>query len=64
MATSIATKALKPRTAVLIAGAINLVGAFLPLEVASDLERPGQRGADHPDGDLRGPGRRDPAGTW
>jgi inorganic phosphate transporter, PiT family len=34
MATSIATKALKPRTAVLIAGILNLVGAFLSIQVA------------------------------
>jgi inorganic phosphate transporter, PiT family len=37
MATSIATKALKPRTAVLIAGALNLVGAFLSIEVAKTI---------------------------
>jgi inorganic phosphate transporter, PiT family len=34
MATSIATEALKPRTAVLLAGILNLVGAFLSVEVA------------------------------
>ncbi|MGW3027078.1 anion permease [Streptomyces sp. NPDC001221] len=34
MATSIATGALKPRTAVLISGALNIVGAFLSTEVA------------------------------
>lgn len=34
MATSIATKALKPKTAVLLAGVLNLVGAFLSVEVA------------------------------
>ena len=34
MATSIATKALKPRTAVALAGILNLVGAFLSVEVA------------------------------
>ena len=37
MATSIATKALKPRTAVLIAGVLNLVGAFLSIEVAKTI---------------------------
>ena len=37
MATSIATKALKPRTAVLIAGALNLVGAFLSVQVAKTI---------------------------
>ena len=34
MATSIATGALKPKTAVLLAGLLNLVGAFLSVEVA------------------------------
>lgn len=34
MATSIATHALKPKTAVLLAGVLNLVGAFLSVEVA------------------------------
>ncbi|CAN5142587.1 inorganic phosphate transporter [soil metagenome] len=34
MATSIATRALKPKTAVLLAGVLNLVGAFLSVEVA------------------------------
>ena len=34
MATSIATGALRPKAAVLIAGALNLVGAFLSVEVA------------------------------
>jgi PiT family inorganic phosphate transporter len=34
MATSIATGALKPKTAVLLAGVLNLVGAFLSVEVA------------------------------
>ncbi len=34
VATSIATGALKPRTAVLIAGILNLVGAFLSVQVA------------------------------
>ncbi|MCP9274202.1 inorganic phosphate transporter [Mycolicibacterium arenosum] len=34
MATSIATKALKPKTAVILAGILNLVGAFLSVEVA------------------------------
>ncbi len=37
MATSIATGALKPRTAVLIAGALNLVGAFLSVAVAKTI---------------------------
>ena len=37
MATSIATGALRPRTAVLIAGALNLVGAFLSVEVARTI---------------------------
>jgi inorganic phosphate transporter, PiT family len=34
MATSIATKALRPRTAVLLSGILNLVGAFLSVQVA------------------------------
>jgi inorganic phosphate transporter, PiT family len=34
MATSIATRALRPRVAVLLAGALNLVGAFLSVQVA------------------------------
>src|SRR4051794_27443449 len=37
VATSIATGALKPRTAVLIAGILNLVGAFLSVEVAKTI---------------------------
>ena len=34
MATSIATRALKPRTAVALSAVLNLVGAFLSTEVA------------------------------
>jgi PiT family inorganic phosphate transporter len=37
MATSIATGALKPKTAVLISGALNIVGAFLSTEVAKTI---------------------------
>jgi PiT family inorganic phosphate transporter len=37
MATSIATGALQPRVAVLLAGALNLVGAFLSVEVAKTI---------------------------
>ncbi|GAA4552701.1 inorganic phosphate transporter [Pseudonocardia xishanensis] len=37
MATSIATGALQPRVAVAIAGALNLVGAFLSVEVAKTI---------------------------
>jgi len=37
MATSIATGALKPKAAVIIAGALNLVGAFLSVEVAKTI---------------------------
>jgi len=37
MATSIATGALKPRTAVALSGALNLVGAFLSLSVAATI---------------------------
>ena len=37
MATSVATGALKPKTAVLVAGTLNLVGAFLSTEVAQTV---------------------------
>ena len=37
MATSIATGALKPKTAVLVSGALNIVGAFLSTEVAKTI---------------------------
>ncbi|MFF3562205.1 anion permease [Streptomyces sp. NPDC002574] len=37
MATSIATGALRPRTAVLISGVLNIVGAFLSTEVAKTI---------------------------
>jgi PiT family inorganic phosphate transporter len=37
MATSIATGALKPKVAVLLAGILNLVGAFLSVEVAATV---------------------------
>jgi PiT family inorganic phosphate transporter len=37
MATSIATGALKPKTAVIAAGALNLVGAFLSVAVANTV---------------------------
>ncbi len=37
VATTIATGALKPRTAVLIAGILNLVGAFLSVQVAKTI---------------------------
>jgi inorganic phosphate transporter, PiT family len=37
MATSISTKALKPRTAVALSGVLNLVGAFLSLSVAATI---------------------------
>ena len=37
MATSVATGALKPRTAVVIAGVLNLAGAFLSTEVAKTI---------------------------
>ena len=37
MATSIATGALGPRTAVAISGALNFVGAFLSLAVAATI---------------------------
>jgi PiT family inorganic phosphate transporter len=37
MARSIATGALRPKVAVLVAGALNLVGAFLSVEVAKTI---------------------------
>ena len=40
MATSVATAAFKPRTAVLIAAVLNVVGAFLSTEVAKQPTRP------------------------
>ena len=49
MATSIATGALRPRVAVVLAGVLNLVGAFLSVQVAlTDLQRAGRRDPDHP----------------
>lgn len=43
MATSIATGALKPKVAVALSGVLNLVGAFLSVEVAKTV---GQGGED------------------
>jgi len=37
MATSIATGALRPKVAVIIAGVLNLIGAFLSVEVAKTI---------------------------
>ncbi len=39
MATSIATRALKPRTAVLLSAVLNMVGAFLSLSVAATIAK-------------------------
>src|ERR687893_878704 len=39
MATSIATRALKPRTAVLLSAVLNMVGAFLSLAVAATIAK-------------------------
>ncbi len=39
MATSIATRALKPRTAVLLSASLNMVGAFLSLSVAATIAK-------------------------
>ena len=61
MATSVATGALTPKVAVLIAAVLNVVGAFLSTEVAKTIsggivnDAPG-----HPDDDLRRAGRRHP----
>lgn len=50
MATSVATGALKPRTAVIISGVLNLVGAFLNTAVASTVSqgivREGENGVE------------------
>jgi phosphate/sulfate permease len=44
VATTIATGALRPRTAVLLAGVLNMVGAFLSVQVSQDdLQRVGGR---------------------
>jgi phosphate/sulfate permease len=61
MATSIATGALRPRTAVVLAGVLNLAGAFLSVQVAKTISgglvvesritpvgRPGRVGGRHP----------------
>ena len=73
MATSIATGALKPKVAVALSAALNLVGAFLSIEVALTVSnkvvniqgsrrQPGRRpdGYADPDHRLRRPGRRHP----
>src|ERR1700761_2538788 len=39
MATSIATGALKPRTAVLISAALNFIGAFISISVAATIAK-------------------------
>ena len=64
MATPIATGALKPKTAVLIAAVLNLVGAFLSTEVAKTISggliREDQiSSASDPRRHLRGADRRD-----
>ena len=49
MATSIATGALRPKVAVALAGVLNLVGAFLSVEVAKTISSgPGRRGRHRP----------------
>ena len=61
MATSVATGALRPRTAVLIAAILNVVGAFLSTEVAKTISGGMVNDArGHPGDDLRRTGRRDP----
>ena len=45
VATSISTHALPPRTAVAMAAVLNFVGAFISLEVASNVELQVQRAA-------------------
>ena len=59
MATSIATGALPPRIAVLLSGALNLVGAFLSFSVAATIASGlVSTGAHQPDRGLRGTLRR------
>ena len=61
MATSVATGALRPRTAVLVAAVLNVVGR-VPVDRGrqDDLRRNGQRRIGHPDDDLRRTGGGDP----
>ena len=58
MATSIATGALKPKTAVLLAGVLNLVGAFLSVEVAATITTSVLKVQDSKTGALIPIGRR------
>ena len=73
MATSIATGALKPKTAVALSAILNLVGAFLSIQVALTVSNkiiriqgtngepdPGAHGGPDPHDRLRRAGRRDP----
>ncbi len=52
MATSIATGALKPKTAVTVAGILNLIGAFLSVEVAATVTKDVLRIQDAKTGSL------------
>ncbi|MDX3073404.1 inorganic phosphate transporter [Streptomyces sp. MI02-7b] len=58
MATSIPTGALRPRTAVLISGVLNIAGAFLSTEVAKTISGESSTTPWSPRHDLRGAGRR------
>ncbi len=61
MATTISTGALKPKIAVTMSAVLNLVGAFLSVEVANTISKGSRRRDRHPSrGHLRRPGRRDP----
>ena len=73
MATSIATGALKPKAAVVLSAVLNLVGAFLSIEVALTVSNKilsiqdssgapiaGADGRPDPDHRVRRPGRRHP----
>ena len=60
VATSISTRALPPRVAVLLAAMLNFVGAFISLEVAATVAKGiVDAGRDHADDRLRRPDRRD-----
>ena len=61
MATTISTGALGPKVAVAMSAVLNLVGAFLSVEVAKTISSGIVDEIRHPArGDLRGAGRRDP----
>lgn len=61
MATTISTGAMRPKIAVAMSAVLNLVGAFLSVEVANTISKGlVDEAADPSRGHLRRPGRRDP----